>query len=851
MAEKTVKVVLGAKDDMSSKLKKAGQSTSGLSKEVGSLKSVMKGVGAASAAIGVAGVAIAALAAKGEDLRTLESSFNSLAAQAGQSGSDMLASMQEASDGLIRNYDLIQNSNKLLAAGIPATADQMGELANAAKRLGIGLGTGAAESMKTLTQAIATGRTTTLAAMGVIVDSKTEIDDWAKAHNKAAEDLTEVEKKTAVFEATLKATSDVINKMGSFSVGLGGKVDQLKVSFANFFDDLAKFTSAFGDSFLLAFDEAFGATEKLGAGLKFNTEVATNFAKFALSAIIDGFVFVIEAVNKLLDVFNLLQTAIGFIGGGFADLFDTILSGAQAANKAMLFIAEKVAPSQAAGFKKTVDQIQEMRNGMIAARDTMNEWGAQGVRDMQDNRDAIDRLTEGAGRLKTAVQNIPSQQITDFMSGAADDSARMENSLQGAAAAVTAINGADASNIRDVADTAEEVTNSWSAGIVSALTSGDVTQAVNSLGDLFEGVSIFGFDIGAILNVVTSLNKELPSLLFQSLKSLLTNLVAELPLLIGNIIPDLLIPLLKLVPDVINKMIENIPVMIEQIILNLPALVEALVNLAFQLTLRGMPVILYRIIDAALTRWMSSGYTKVRDRLISDIGSAALVFLDKIQKEFPAAWESIGAEIIAWWQRTIWSDLTEKLGEQMTKFAAAFYDLVIKPYVDAHVRAAQMAAELFVETFTAFWDNTFGLFPDLVDNAIDAMTKPFDRIIDSLNSIAKKLNVSGGSGGTLGQVVSGGKDFVKSTTGISFASGTDFVPRTGLYQLHTGEQVKKAGSMSDVAIGTLSMPISIELSITGGGINAEQIGQEVVQQIVNNVRGAQDKIRKAIDRKGF
>lgn len=881
MASRTLEVLLRARDNMTGSLKSATKSTSLLNKEIGNFKSVAKGVAAGAAAIAGVTVAIAAMAAKGEDLRTMEQGFASLAARIGENAGEMLASMKEASFGLISDFNLIKAANKALILGLPAGAEAMGELSQAAVRLGLATGVDAAQAMDQLTSGIATQRKMTLQQLGLTVDAAVANEKLADSLGISADSLTAAQKKTAFYNETLEQARMRIEELGDFSVGFGGQIDQLKISIANFSRDSAKFISAFGDTLLQVFSEATDLTSQFGQSLEFNAETATDFAKTALTFLIDAFVILAGTLTNLADLFNVNQKILGIFGTGLIRMGEIILATLVEPMQLVIStwskIADAVGLSGLAEKLKGADQaIQGLQDTFSGARETVAEWGAQGLRDITANREALDSISDSAARLRAGIEAIPATKVADAtnaLTAAVTPSKKLKDNLKDAAAemkpladdakkalgfiekiakvadlgrkafeeskddlkafpeglqpAVDAINEMSKSagklkdDFKNAANELKDIeppmifdprdVKKFKEGLVGAIAGGDAVAAVNSLGDLFEGVDILGIDIGAALNALTSLNKEIPKLLFQSLKGLLINVVAELPLLLGNVIPDLVIPLLELVPVIFQKFFENIPTMIDGIIRALPALIKALI-MSTPNVIKAIPAILTSILNTWFPGWWDGQQAKLKQTM----GELGLELINSAEAGFPAAMESIGNEINAWWQRTIWADLTTGFGEVIGAWAAAFDEMITQPFVNA----ISDAATAFVDTMQTAGEN---------------LAAP---IVDFLSRFKWPEIRVPGAGETAGGLL-------EQVAGFSFQQGTAFVPKTGLAMVHQGEAIIPASQNAGGAFGEINMPMTFNITVAGAGS-----ADEIVRIFRQNTRGAADEVRRIIERRG-
>lgn len=618
MPETTASIVLKLKDEASKSLK-------GLNKEFISFKSVLKGATVAAAALTGAAVAVAAFAAKGEEIRALRQSFVDLTAGIGENANAMLAAMQEATSGLVSNSELIVKANNAILLGLPVTTESMSEMAEAATVLGRAMGIDATSALDSMILGLGRQSKLILDNLGITVDTAAANEVYAAELGKTADELTEAERKQAFYNSTMTAAKLKVEELGAVTLGFGGNLKALRTTLINAFDDMQVWVSVFADAVVKSLGTTLGSFDSLQKALVFNAKTATEFAKTALVGLVDGFVLVAGAVFSLLDAFNIMQVAIGVLAAAFIESFRLMIAPLEL----VLFTMRKVAT--AVGAEGIAGQLEIARQSVIGftndiheAAKTSFDWGKQGVADIEANRKALEKLSDKAGDLRAGLVAVSAVDVAiaaEALSGSMDAAATametISSAAQTTAETVGALTTVAADSTKDLAAATEK---SVADGLVAAIAGGDAQAAVRSLGDFLEGVAIIGIDIGAILNAITSINKELPALLFESIRQLLINVIKELPLIIGAIIPDLVIPLLKLLPEITKGFGRNLPVMIDMIIESLPELVEALIVAVFA----ANPVVLIAQIiasalDAAMEMWLPGFKEEMINFLLEDV----------------------------------------------------------------------------------------------------------------------------------------------------------------------------------------------------------------------------------------
>lgn len=190
-------------------------------------------------AIVAVGAGIVALGDRGADIDDVSGAFGDLTAQVGSTAEALLGELRNGTLGTISDFELMKLANGALSAGLISSADAAGTLAQGAQLLADRTGGDTAEAFGTLTTAIATGRTATLKQLGVFVDTKVAVEQYAAAHGKAAGQLSDFEKTQALAAATLAALKGQLQANGPAAADFGELVARIKTGFQNFVDQLS------------------------------------------------------------------------------------------------------------------------------------------------------------------------------------------------------------------------------------------------------------------------------------------------------------------------------------------------------------------------------------------------------------------------------------------------------------------------------------------------------------------------------------------------------------------------------------------------------------------------------------
>lgn len=195
--------------------------------------------GIAASAIAGATAAVVMLGQRGAAVQDVRGAFDNLTSAAGSTSEVMLGALRSGTLGTISDFDLMSKANAVLGSGMVTTADEMGTLAAGAKMLADRTGGDTAEAFDTLTGAMASGRVATLKQMGVFVDTKGAIQEYANALGISVDKLTAEQRAEAISTATLAALKAQLAAAGPATADFGDQIDRGKVAIQNFTDNLA------------------------------------------------------------------------------------------------------------------------------------------------------------------------------------------------------------------------------------------------------------------------------------------------------------------------------------------------------------------------------------------------------------------------------------------------------------------------------------------------------------------------------------------------------------------------------------------------------------------------------------
>ena len=233
MSDSQVKVTITADaggavagfNTVGSRLKQFNTETAGMVKNI---QSHWMGLTAA-----IAGVAIAmnkawSIMEKAADYQERVNSIAALGAQYEKTGTQIVKMTQDASRGLISMAEAADMSAKAL--NLSLNPKQISEYTAVAEQLTDVIGGSIPEAFDRMIIAAATGRTMTLAQMGVIVDLESIYVRYAESVGKSKDALTEYEKQQARINGILDVAKSKTEGLGPAVDTTRDKMDRLKVT---------------------------------------------------------------------------------------------------------------------------------------------------------------------------------------------------------------------------------------------------------------------------------------------------------------------------------------------------------------------------------------------------------------------------------------------------------------------------------------------------------------------------------------------------------------------------------------------------------------------------------------------
>lgn len=172
---------------------------------------------------------------------------DNLARSLGASGKAMTEAITGASKHTISGVDAMQMANKAMLLDVVKNEQEMSDLARIAVVLGQAMGKDAASSVDDLTTALGRQSPLILDNLGIKMNLTEAEADYARALGKTADQLTDVEKKTAFMQAAWeKAREKAAQLGGEVQEDRIGQIEALTAAWTDFQTEFGKFLTDSG-----------------------------------------------------------------------------------------------------------------------------------------------------------------------------------------------------------------------------------------------------------------------------------------------------------------------------------------------------------------------------------------------------------------------------------------------------------------------------------------------------------------------------------------------------------------------------------------------------------------------------
>jgi hypothetical protein len=369
------------------------------------------------------------LTLEGSHAADIEQTFDHLTTAAGLSGDVLLGKLKEGLHGTVTDMDLMTRINQNLSVGLNLSADKMKILADGAFTLAKATGGDAKTALDSLSDAMVTGRVRSIQLLTGKIDLAGAEQAYADKLGTTVDHLTQEGKQAAIQEVILNRVASATARVGEEHVRLADKLQQVKVDFANFGEELgtavatSPVLAAGFDAVREALSSAFGGSQR--NAIKVIAETVDDVL-IAVVGLAEGAVdaagvigmewnaakVVFRDIMQIVDgdvlAFEYLAKAVAYVGEvlhipGAADEVKRLDGNIQGLLERMTERAAAIAKDKQAEEDWAVatgnvkEKLEEIRQKMIAAKDTGHDYN-EVIRDnVNEHKEGADAAGKHAG----------------------------------------------------------------------------------------------------------------------------------------------------------------------------------------------------------------------------------------------------------------------------------------------------------------------------------------------------------------------------------------------------------------------------------------------------------------------
>lgn len=273
MADRKLEIVIGARDNYSTALKKFNAAMGGtVTKQEGLLTSLNSSWVKLGAQIYVAQKAVQLLSSTFDEMRGVakfkqtEEAFANLAQSHGANAALMIEDLRAMSAETISTADLMQSAGSAMTLGIPADKlTEMMEIARASSRI---TGQSITKSFQDISTGLSRQSKQILDNLGIVVNADDAYKKYAETNGIMGRALNDSEKKQAFINATMESGAVIVD-----SIGVSGK--SAAEEFDTFTAQLADLSIVLGEKVLPLFSSALRVVNSIiGTPLEMNDQLS-------------------------------------------------------------------------------------------------------------------------------------------------------------------------------------------------------------------------------------------------------------------------------------------------------------------------------------------------------------------------------------------------------------------------------------------------------------------------------------------------------------------------------------------------------------------------------------------------
>lgn len=209
-----IQLILDAKNNASPALRQIAGDLQRLDKSVSMLNKIatldlgLTGLQAALSTVQQITQAISDTSQAGAGFERLANSFENLSVSQGTTAQSILSAIENVTQGTLSQQTIMQQANNAMLLGVADTADEFSTLAKIAVDRGRAMGISMEYAFESIVKGVGRLSPLILDNLGIVLDADKTYGDFARSIGKAADDLTDAEKRMALLNRLKEEVSD-------------------------------------------------------------------------------------------------------------------------------------------------------------------------------------------------------------------------------------------------------------------------------------------------------------------------------------------------------------------------------------------------------------------------------------------------------------------------------------------------------------------------------------------------------------------------------------------------------------------------------------------------------------------
>jgi hypothetical protein len=361
----------------------------------------------------------------------IRESFEHLTESAHIYGEELIKGVQTATHGLVEENAILARVNQDMAAGLTLTTSQYQTLAEGARSLARATGGDVKTALDSMSDAMLTGRTRSIALLTGKIDLAKAEDDFAAKLGVTVDKLSGEGKLQATREAILRAVGNATQRVGEQTEDLAEKIEHGQVIWKDFMSDLGV-AVATSPVVITAFDGIGQVlTSTFGSDKQELVQTVTHYINEGALAIVNMAEYSTDAVGIIGTEWNAAKIVFGDIAQvieGDVLVFKYLAEGVAG------FMAVLQVPGAAENVRRIDAEIQKL---LVS----MSERG----RALQEDKKAEEDWAVATGNFKDKLEQVRQKMLEAGKTEqeAADEAKRLADAHRAAASGADAHAGAE------------------------------------------------------------------------------------------------------------------------------------------------------------------------------------------------------------------------------------------------------------------------------------------------------------------------------------------------------------------------------------------------------------------------